>query len=638
MIRARFARLSIAGVATGLLSWSAAAQQTTTLQPVVVTGKPIIEANSVDAFGSTRTEVTETQVRDLNALDLSSALRRTPGVTVSRFNPVGSFGGDEGGAVYVRGLGASRPGSEIKTYVDGIPFYMGVWNHPLLDLLPVHGMETISVFKGPQPQNFGNTFAAIDLVPQRATQDGLNADLRLSAGSFATNLEQAGLQWRQGDFDVSLAQGHARSDGHRDDADGKLDNFLGRFGWRLNANWSVGVTLLYANNKVSDPGQEGDPSTRTGKFDTRGSLASLAIAHDHGASKGTFQIYDNSGVGNWHDNPNGADTRSEFHLSGVRWRESFTPWTGGEVLAGVDIDQIKGKVAFAGFTAFDDVSLRVTAPHVAVSHKLLLGDGWQLTPSAGARYYRHNVYGDATAPHAGIVLSRGDSLSLRANAARGLNYPGLDAALLNAIVPPLAGAPTSWRDLKPERMDHVEFGARWSPATSSTLDAALFHDKLANRYVFAFPPAVSQPSFTNLGDYSIRGAEFSWQQQLDRAWGLFAGLTLLDPSIDDLPYAPKRAASLGVTWRQGAWRLSADAQAQSGMFVLSRGRADGAVNTARVGGFAVANLRVAYALPVLGPRGEVFVALENLADRRYAYRPGYPMPGRSGQVGFNFSL
>ena len=74
------------------------------------------------------------------------------------------------------------------------------------------------------------------------------------------------------------------------------------------------------------------------------------------------------------------------------------------------------------------------------------------------------------------------------------------------------------------------------------------------------------------------------------------------------------------------------------MFVLNKARADGAPNTAQVGGFAVLNLRAAYALPVLGPRGEVFVALENLADRRYAYRPGYPMPGRSGQVGINFSL
>ena len=90
-----------------------AAAQTTAPTRIEIIGTPVIEAQRVDAFGSLTTQVGEQQVRDLNATDLSSALRRTPGVTASRFNPVGSFGGDEGGAVNVRGLGASRPGSEI---------------------------------------------------------------------------------------------------------------------------------------------------------------------------------------------------------------------------------------------------------------------------------------------------------------------------------------------------------------------------------------------------------------------------------------------------------------------------------------------------------------------------------------------
>ncbi|MCP6082478.1 Plug domain-containing protein, partial [Klebsiella pneumoniae] len=116
------------------------------------------------------------------------------GVTVSRFNPVGAFGGAEGGAVYIRGMGASRPGSEIKTYIGGVPFYMPVWNHPLLDLLPIHGMQSITVYKGPQPQRFGNTFAAIDLAPRLAGPgDNHHGDLQLTGGSFRTVTEQAAL-------------------------------------------------------------------------------------------------------------------------------------------------------------------------------------------------------------------------------------------------------------------------------------------------------------------------------------------------------------------------------------------------------------------------------------------------------------
>ncbi len=612
--------------------------QTAQLPAVSISTSPVIEANRVDGFGSLATEVTGAQVRELNALDLASALRRTPGVVASRFNPVGSFGGDEGGAVYVRGLGASRPGSEIKTYIDGVPFYTSVWNHPLLDLLPVHGMERISVYKGPQPQRFGNNFAAVDLVPRRAVQEGLAAQGQVAAGSFSTVTEQAALQWRGNDLDVAVAQGAARSSGHRDDADGRLANALGRIGYRLNPEWSVGLTLLYADNKVSDPGQEGNPASKTGKFDTRGSLAALSLGHDHAWGRGTLQVYDNSGVGNWHDHPSQADTYTKFYLSGLRWREVLAPSRDDKLVLGLDVDQTRGSVAFAGFTAFDNQKLRLTSPYAALSHTVGLGGGWVMVPSAGVRLYRHDVFGNHTAPHAGLVAKSGESLALRLNAARGLNFPGLDAALLNAIVPPLAGAPASWRDLDPERMNHVEAGAHWVPAAGTTLDAAVFNDRVSGRYVFAFPPAVAQPSFTNLGDYRIRGAELSVQQQWGSALALFAGLTLLDASRDDLPYAPSRALSLGATWRGGPWRVSADGQAQSSMFTLNRARADGSANTEQVGGFLVANLRAAFALPVLGRNGEVFAALENLGNRRYAVRPGYPLPGRSGQLGLSISL
>ena len=303
-------RLSLStAAALSLVIPGAQAQATpdAVLPPVQVVGSPVVEAQRVDAFASLATEVSEAQVRDLNALDLSSALRRTPGVTVSRFNPVGSFGGDEGGAVYVRGMGASRPGSEIKTFVDGIPFYMGVWNHSLLDLLPVNGMQGISVLKGPQPQRFGNTFAAIELTPKRAVREGLGGQLRLTAGSFSTVTEQAELSWRHDGTELLLAQGAARSDGHRDTADGRLSNLMINASQRLDAHWRLGLLLLGADNRASDPGEEGAPASRTGSFDTRGALTALSLEHRHAGSQGRLQLYSNHGDSDW-ANPNAALT------------------------------------------------------------------------------------------------------------------------------------------------------------------------------------------------------------------------------------------------------------------------------------------------------------------------------------------
>lgn len=131
---------------------------------------------------ATAEQKTEDQIRDQNALDLASVLKRTPGVQISRYNPVGAFGGDQGGAVSIRGQGTGRPGSEIKTYIDDIPMHMATWNHPLLDLLPVNGMQSITVYKGPQPHINGNNFGSINLQTKTATEDGIHGSGRLSGG------------------------------------------------------------------------------------------------------------------------------------------------------------------------------------------------------------------------------------------------------------------------------------------------------------------------------------------------------------------------------------------------------------------------------------------------------------------------
>ncbi len=136
----------------------------------------------------------------------------------------------------------------------------------------------------------------------------------------------------------------------------------------------------------------------------------------------------------------------------------------------------------------------------------------------------------------------------------------------------------------------------------------------------------------------MKGAELAIRQTIARDWTVFGGLTLLDPSIDNLPYTPSRALTVGVNGQLGPIRIAFDAQYQSEVWALNRARAAGAINTDKVSGFTVANTRVSYPVPALGKKGEIFVAVENLFDRDHAYRPGYPMPGRSGQVGLSASF
>lgn len=602
----------------------------------VVVESPLVDVASFDRFGGSQTVVSSDQIEALNAVDLAAALRRTPGVTISRFNPVGSFGGAEGGAVFVRGTGSSRPGSELAASIDGAPFYMGIWGHPLLDLLPVSGMKDVSVRKGPHPQAFGNAFSSIDLRTQRPATDAVEARVRVSGGAFGTFVEQAEVTGGHGPWQFTAAQGFARSDGHREDADGRLTNVLGRVGYRFDEHWSVSGTAMFVDNRASDPGRLDEPETRAGRYETEGTLGTVSLAHQHGITSGTFQFYANRGEGNWFEQLGSeGDTLTTFGLTGIRWRESVQAWRGGVVSGGLDVDRIDGDVAFervqpAPSGTFDGEALTLVAPHIAVEHAFAVTPTWAISPSAGIRYYSHSELDAEAAPHAGVIARHASGLALRASYARGVHYPGQEVVALSSLIPPLG---QSWRELDAERMDHVEVGASFAPTASTMVDASYFDDRIENRYVFGFPPILPRPSFVNLGAYTIRGGELTVQQRIGRGWQGFAGLTLLDASLETLPYAPEASLVLGLSGAMGRFRINVDAQTQSSMYVLAQGRTAAAGATERVDGFTVVNLRPAYQLPGFGNRSEIFLAIENLFDESYQYRPGYPMPGVSVQVG-----
>jgi outer membrane receptor protein involved in Fe transport len=609
---------------------------------IVVRAKPIIEEVRIDQFSSVSAVVTEDQLRDQNAVDLASALRRTPGVQISRYNPVGAFGGAEGGAVFIRGMGASRPGSEIKSYIDGVPFYMGVWNHPLLDLLPINGMQSITVLKSPQPQMSGNNFASVNLETKRATEEGIHGDIRVTAGSFGTVTEQVNLLGRHGDLDWMLAQGHAHSNGHRHDADGELNNAIGRIGLRLNNNWTASASFLYVDNEARDPGSNlvAAPAVAP-RYNTRAGMVSAEIAHSHQDWQGSFKIFSTDGKGSFLNQPApDGDTITEYSMAGVRWKEQFSLWKGGNITAGLDYDRISGDVTFnrvppAARTKFETPNLTLFSPYVSVAQTIPLNKDWSLLPSVGMRFYDSSEFSSKSAPHAGVSLVS-DKLTVFANISRGVNYPGLETATLSYSIPALG---TSWKKLAAEELDHTEIGFKFAPTESTQIDASIFNDKLKNRYVFGFPPSVAPPpKFLNLGSYRVNGAELALRQTITRDWTVFAGLSLLDPSIDNLPYAPERAMTLGINGQIGPIRIAFDAQYQAETWILSNARRAGSTSTQKVDGFTVANLRLSHPLPALGKRGEVFVAVENLFDAKYAYRTGYPMPGRWGQLGLSASF
>lgn len=633
---------------------------------VIVTAKPDIAEIEIDRFSSTSAVITDETIRDLHAADVASALRNTPGTQISRYNPVGSYGGAEGGSIFIRGMGLSRPGSEIKTYIDNVPMYMPIWNHALLDLLPVNGMKDITIYKSAQPQVSGNNFASINLNTKTAgPNNGISGNARVSYGSYNTVIEQVDMAGRYNDVDFTLAQGYSKSDGQRTNASGQLSNIMGSLGMKIDRNWSAGISAMAINNTAKDPGMNTVPALAVApSYDSAAQMVTAYLKHSYDAVEGEFRIYSNTGKGNINNDnnnnpaagPNGWGTEDNpFTMQGFRWKENITTWTGGNLLVGLDYDQSYGSVTVSTrpntqyvtpATVKDTLpTFKLTSPYMGFSQNVTLSDRWSLLPSAGVRTYQNNYYASKTAPYGGISLIS-DTLTLFANASKGINYPGLEGPALSSALNTLSGGwhnfQNSWKNLSAEEMNHLEVGGKYFPDKKSRIDFSLFQDGITNKYGWSVqnPTQMSGPSiWTNYGKYTMRGAELSAQREIIPELTVFGGWTYLNnDSTANLPYVPQNAFNLAVTGYVGKFRLSVDGQYQTSFYAQNLNRQTTEVNNTRMNGFGVANARVSYPIPELGKKGEVFVMVENIFNQQYGYRQGYPMPGTWGSVGLSASF
>lgn len=613
------------------------------LSTILVTSTPIVEGNEKDRYGSEKTVVREEQMEDLNAQDLASALRRTPGVNISRYDMIGSFGGATGGGVFIRGMGSSRPGAEIKTLIDGVPMFMSVWNHPLLDLISIDPAESIEVYKSPQPYMFGNAFAVVNIVPKVRTTEGFQSKISFSGGSHETYIAKGEHGGRIDRFDYYAGGGYRVSDGHRENSDGELKDFYARIGYQLSNEWKVSLFGFMTDNYADDPGVEGKPDTMLGRYRTRAWLGIATIENKYNFGEGYLKLYRNDGDGDWLNQPSSSkrglneDLYNNFLFYGIKAREVFRFWEGGEIVTGIDWDYTEGdynKIFSDGSTdRWNGHNFDIFSPYLAMSHRIGNKDGFHVIPSAGFRYYDHSDFGSEVAPHAGLVLGYRDTL-LHLGYSKGILYPGLEVVVVSEKITPALGV--SWKDLGPEKMDHLEAGVRqYFFDKKLDIDLTWFYNDGKNRYVVVVPPP-PPPRYANIGNYRTKGFELSITAHPTETLSVFAGLTVLDKDPETLPYAPDTTFSAGLNWIfLENFKLSLDCQYVDRMYVDARGRRNTAANASTVDSYLILNGKLSYQLPLPTKRiqSEVFLAIENLTDNHYEYYPGYPMPGTTWMIG-----
>jgi outer membrane cobalamin receptor len=599
------------------------AQRTTNTAPcILVTASPITQGESVGKDGGTVSVVGRDQIERLDAKELPSALRQVPGVTISRYNLLGSYGGESGGSVYIRGAGAGRPGSEIKVFSDGAPRESGVWSHPVMDMVPVDFAHSISVFKGPQPQAFSGTFGAVNIETLRRFTPGYETEVNFGYGSYDTLVSSLASGGKIDGLDYYAGAAHKASSGSRPHGNANLDNQFLRLGADISDKDHISYILQLTDNWSRDPGRIDATTPILDLFATKTMTHVVRLDDNHEYLQGFSLLYYDDGQIRWaKDHLNGPGTpsgSSDTDWNNYGFRSSYDVPIDQVTLTGsLDLQSTGGEsknVTTSGLVPFSFEDRFTTfSPYLGVRYALDIR-GVTVTPSAGARYYQNNEFNSETAPCAALTMEK-NGVQVFVSQARGVNYPGVYAK----------GISTSTMDqMEAEVIDNTEAGVHWELSKLVSLQASVFHYEGDNRLQY------TPNGLLNVGEIKTDGAETTLHLHPCTDVTLFAGLTYLHPDAETTPRMPEFSTSAGISYQATRHvKIDLDAEYVDDQYAYNgRSGKPSTQDLEKVDGYLVASARVVLSLAAVSSlHGEFYVSAENITDEDYEYLPGYPMSG-----------
>lgn len=226
---------------------------------------------------------------------------------------------------------------------------------------------------------------------------------------------------------------------------------------------------------------------------------------------------------------------------------------------------------------------------------------------------------DAFSPKAALSFAATRRITLHASGAEGFRAPTLNELYRSFRVGNVLT--TANAALKAERSVNFAGGATLDAGAAGNLQLTYFwteiHDPVAN-VTLAVTPALITRMRENLGKLRSQGVDASWEKHFLRRWSVTAAYEFANPRVVAFPADPtlvglwipqvaRHNATVAVSYFGSRWTIHAAAHGQGKQFDDDR-------NTLPLGGYAALDAFVSRAL---GHGVEIYLAGENLTDRRY---------------------
>ncbi len=611
--------------------------------------------------------ITAAQLRARNLVTFDQAFDEMPGVMVTRTSGTNVQAFSIRGASEVAGGGI---GNRVLLLIDGRPALSPESGGALWNLVPLSSIERIEVVRGAYSSLYGSSaMGGVVNVITRKPEARPETRLHFNYGAYGLAPRSTGYR-RYNDFhtlDLShsrrigkfsyLLDGSWKSDdGHKEKSGFELLNGFGKFNWDLHPKHRLQLSANY-NRMYSDA-----PATWLSR---RQAYSVAEFKKDDYQDRREFNAdlyyqfntterfklssrlyhYRNASLFSFDADPGNDSTNINTGKQIVK-EYSVRTWRVGNVtqadlfagekhylIAGVDVkwDYVLG---------LPDIYLygehRALGIGVYVQDEITISD--KLTATAGARFDSYRIFGEVQesnfSPKLALLYKASPQLSIRSLLAQAFRDPPIAERFIKFEQGGgLAFLPNP--NLQPERLTlSAELGAKWSPAQSTTIDAAIFYNRYNNLISFQ---QVSQPfedltyQVVNLREALMQGFELSWRQQWLPWLNSNVSYTFLDARDtsperlnDALAYKVRHSlgASTSAQYKKFNLHLSCRYRSRIEEVFIYPGSEPGAAFIAN----AKLNFRPS-------ERRTFYLAVNNLNNDQYEELERYRMPGRSFTVG-----
>ena len=551
------------------------------------------------------TVLTPKDIRDSQAVDLPSLLRREAGFEFTQNGGIGTTS-----SVFMRG-GRS---AQALILIDGVRVEDAGFGTTAIQHIMLDEVERIEVVRGNVSSLYGS--GGIGGVVQVFTKRGRGepaANAEATAGSRNTWKLRGGYGGQAGAtrFNISASRfdtgGFSAIDpqlapGANPDRDGyRNESFAGSLAHEVSRRHELGMSFL---------------RTR-GRLDYDSAFDAPATTHQSAQDLGMSQVYwEARFVEAWKSRLTAAegtdyrtdlrngdfDSRSNTRSRQLIWDHEVRLSPAHVVSGG--LEQLRQNLTNSSFAP----RMR-EADIVRVGYLGRLGDH---SLQANARTEDYSDFGKADTYFLGYGYDLTEAWRLTASTSTAFRAP-----TFQDLFSPFGGNP----QLKPERARTRELGVQWASG-ADRIRVVAFDTRYQDAITFVFDPVTNTFPARNVRKASVTGLESSYAGQV-AGFDLRAALTIQDP-VEQEPGGEelqairraKRFGSLAAYRSLGDWRLGAE-------LIASADRPDSHIVTGaslREGGYTVLNLTARYQLTKA-----LFAAvrLENALDEKYRLVHGF---------------